>query len=212
MRELNRTGTPNAVIAPQSRALALSCFCCRFCFTVLVYYYFSKLTFEQDQIRFRQTVQEIQDKVKLRIATSITLLRAARVFLRPAIAVDAGEFERFVEQIELAEKLSGRSGYRLFAQVHAPKKRRRHRQDGARKGRRTSKSGPDELARRIHADPLSATGNRQTNEAIGFDMSTEPARRQAMETRRDTGKPTASGRVQLVQERDDAIERDSRAF
>ena len=37
--------------------------------------------------------------------------------------------------------------------------------------------------------------------ALGFDMFTEPVRRQAMETARDTGKPTASGRVKLVQER-----------
>ena len=36
--------------------------------------------------------------------------------------------------------------------------------------------------------------------ALGFDMFTEPVRRQAMETARDTGKPTASGRVKLVQE------------
>ena len=47
-----------------------------FCFTVLVYYFFSKLTTEQDRIRFDRAVQEIQDQVQLRIATSTTLLRA----------------------------------------------------------------------------------------------------------------------------------------
>src|SRR5688500_19651526 len=48
-----------------------------FCFTGLVYHYFSKLTYEQDRIRFDRSVQEVQDQIKLRIATSITLLRAA---------------------------------------------------------------------------------------------------------------------------------------
>ena len=47
-----------------------------FAFTLLVYYYFSKLTFEQDQSHFRRTVQELQDQVRLKIETSITLLRA----------------------------------------------------------------------------------------------------------------------------------------
>ena len=37
--------------------------------------------------------------------------------------------------------------------------------------------------------------------ALGFDMGTEETRRKAMDTARDTGKPSASGRVQLVQER-----------
>jgi PAS domain S-box-containing protein len=39
--------------------------------------------------------------------------------------------------------------------------------------------------------------------AIGYDMSTEAVRRAAMEHARDTGMPTASGRVVLVQDVDD---------
>src|SRR6185503_3540792 len=38
--------------------------------------------------------------------------------------------------------------------------------------------------------------------AIGYDMATNETRRQAMDAARDTGKPFASGRVHLVQERD----------
>ena len=47
-----------------------------FCFTLLVYYYFDKLTYGQDHLRFNSSVQEIQDQVRLRIATSTALLRA----------------------------------------------------------------------------------------------------------------------------------------
>ena len=47
-----------------------------FCFTLLVYYYFSKLTLEQDRINFDRSVQEIQDQLRLRVATSTTLLRS----------------------------------------------------------------------------------------------------------------------------------------
>jgi signal transduction histidine kinase/ActR/RegA family two-component response regulator len=38
-------------------------------------------------------------------------------------------------------------------------------------------------------------------DAFGYDMFTDPVRRKAMETARDTGRPSASGRVKLVQER-----------
>ncbi len=36
-----------------------------FCFTLLVYYYFYKLTYEQDLIRFNSSVQDIEDQVRL---------------------------------------------------------------------------------------------------------------------------------------------------
>jgi hypothetical protein len=39
------------------------------------------------------------------------------------------------------------------------------------------------------------------SDAFGYDMFTDPVRRKAMETARDTGRPSASGRVKLVQER-----------
>ena len=78
-----------------------------FCFTLLVYHYFSKLTHEQDRMRFDRAVQQIQDQVQLRIATSITLLRAATGLFAASDAVDAAEFERFVQQIELDKNYKG---------------------------------------------------------------------------------------------------------
>ena len=81
-----------------------------FCFTLLVYHYFSKLTHEQDEIRFERSVQEIQDQVRLRIETSTALLRAGTGLFAASDAVDAGEFERFVQQIELQKNYPGIQG------------------------------------------------------------------------------------------------------
>ena len=66
----------------------------------------------------------------------------------------------------------------------------------------TFKIWPDEPSRTeynaiIYLQPDS-TRNRG---AIGYDMGTDQTRRQAMEAARDSGKPFASGRVHLVQER-----------
>src|ERR1044071_1160834 len=74
-----------------------------FCFTLLVYYFFSKLTHEQDQINFDRTVQEIQDQIRLRTETSIALLRAGTGLFAASNNVTAKEFERFVEPIELGK-------------------------------------------------------------------------------------------------------------
>ena len=52
-------------------------------------------------------MQEIDDKVKLRIATSITLLRAGTGLFAASDHVNAREFGRFVEQIELVKNYPG---------------------------------------------------------------------------------------------------------
>jgi signal transduction histidine kinase/ActR/RegA family two-component response regulator len=56
----------------------------------------------------------------------------------------------------------------------------------------------DEYTAIVYLQPAEISNKR----AIGFDMFTEPVRRQAMEKARDTGIPTASGRVTLIQEFD----------
>ena len=60
---------------------------------------------------------------------------------------------------------------------------------------------PDDAPRKEYTSILYLQPATDRNSALSdFDMFTEEVRRQAMETARDTGKPTASGRVTLVQE------------
>jgi signal transduction histidine kinase/CHASE1-domain containing sensor protein/ActR/RegA family two-component response regulator len=173
-----------------------------FCFTVLVYYYFSKLTYEQDQSRFDSSVQEIQDRVRLRIATSITLLRAGSGLFAASHAVDTGEFSRFVQQIELEKNYPGIQGigYALQFRADEMSKVMAHMQrQGVTDFHVWPENPPrDEYTAILYLQPVNAPNQR----AIGYDMFTEPVRRQAMETARDTGKPTASGRVELIQEQE----------
>lgn len=173
-----------------------------FCFTILVYYYFSKLTLEQDRINFDRAVQEIQDQVRLRTETSITLLRAGTGLFAASNSVDAYEFERFVKQIELQKHYQGVQGIG-FSRRFSDREKASVATEMKRKGATNFKVWPDESPRNeynaiIYLQP--ATSRNQL--AIGYDMATEPVRRQAMEAARDSGNPTASGRVQLVQERD----------
>jgi signal transduction histidine kinase/CHASE1-domain containing sensor protein/ActR/RegA family two-component response regulator len=147
-----------------------------FCFTFVVYHYFSKLTIEQDRSRFDRSAQEIQDKVRLRIATSIALLRAGTGLFAASDSVKANEFQRFVQQIELEKNYKGVLGIGF-----------------ARWSRKAEKAQVVIL----YLEPA----NPANQQAIGFDMAGEDIRRQAMEAARDSGKPTASGRVELVQEK-----------
>ena len=172
------------------------------CFTLLVYYYFSKLTLEQDRSNFDRAVQEVQDQVRLRIETSITLLRSGTGLFAASDSVEAKEFEDFVKQIELEKNYPGVQGLG-YSQRISPSQKASVIAEMKRQGASGFRIWPDESPRGeynaiIYLQP--ATSRNQI--AIGFDMATESVRRQAMETARDSGNPTASGRVQLVQEHD----------
>lgn len=147
-----------------------------FCFTFVVYHYFSKLTIEQDRSRFERSAQEIHDKVRLRIATSIALLRAGTGLFAASNVVDAHEFGRFVSQIELEKNYKGVLGIGF--------------------ARRFGEAEKDRVVI-LYLEPTSPANQL----AINFDMASEPVRRRAMESARDSGRPTASGKVELVQER-----------
>ena len=172
-----------------------------FCFTLLVYHYFSKLTYEQDQFRFQRSVQEIQDKVRLRIETSTTLLRAGTGLFAASEVVDAGEFERFVQQIQLEKNYPGIQGIGFSRWF------RRDEMDTVtatmeREGKTGFGVWPEGPSREQYSAILYLQPATKANKAaIGYDMFTDEVRRRAMEIARDTGQPTASGRVTLVQER-----------
>ena len=172
-----------------------------FCFTLLVYHYFSKLTYEQDQIHFQRAIQEIDDQVKLRVATSITLLRAGTGLFTASDRVDAREFKRFVEEIELDKNYPGVLGIG-YSYKFSPAQKADVIARMEREGVKDFKIWPDNERNDYHATLYLEPDSELNKDAIGFDMFTETARRLAMERARDTGMPTASGRVELVQEYD----------
>jgi signal transduction histidine kinase/CHASE1-domain containing sensor protein/CheY-like chemotaxis protein len=170
------------------------------CFTILVYYYFSKLTREQDQSRFNQSVQEIQDKITLRVQTAVALLRAGTGLFAASTSVERSEFDRFVQQIELQKNYPGIHGIgfsRRFSAKELPDVEATMRKSGFPDFR----VWPDYPRDEYHAIVYLQPQNQRNRLAMGYDMFTEPVRREAMERARDKGIPSASGRVVLIQER-----------
>ena len=173
-----------------------------FCFTFVVYYYFYKLTYEQDRIRFNSSVQEIQDQVRLRIATSTALLRAGTGLFAASDFVDAHEFESFVTEIELEKNYPGVEGIGYSVRFD-PEDKAQLVTSMKRQGFPNFKVWPDDSPRNEYNAIIYLQPNSIRNQgAIGYDMGTNETRRQAMDAARDSGKPFASGRVHLVQERD----------
>jgi signal transduction histidine kinase/CHASE1-domain containing sensor protein len=172
------------------------------CFTIVVYYHFSRLTYEQDESRFLKSVQEIQDDIQLRVQTSMALLRAGTGLFAASDTVEIEEFDRFVQQIELERNYPGIHGIgfsRRFTPQELPAIVERMRQVDFPDFHVWPNYSRDEYHAIVYLQPQ----NISNKAAMGFDMFTEAVRRQAMERARDDGGPAASGRVVLVQERTD---------
>jgi PAS domain S-box-containing protein len=174
-------------------------------FTFLVSFYFSKLATEQDKSRFNSQVHEIDERINTRIQTCIALLRAGTGLFAASEDVSSQEFERFVQAIELQKNYAGVQGIGFSKRV-LPGERdalvARMKAQGVSDFKIWSNLTPDPPREEYNAIIFLQPMDNRNHVAIGFDMATEAVRRQAMEAARDSGKPTASGRVVLVQEPD----------
>src|ERR1700752_4663461 len=168
-------------------------------FTFIVYYYFSKLTLEQDQSRFQKNVQELQDRIRLKVETSITLLRAGTGLFAASDEVAPIEFYRFVQQLDLQTNYPGIQGIgfsKSFTRAEKDALVQRMRQTV----REDFHVWPDKPRDAYTAVVYLYPPGNLNERAIGYDMSDDPVRRHAMELARDTGVPAASGRGRLVQD------------
>ena len=206
MRELNRARDSQDKRSRHNRELLpYFILLIGLCFTIVVYYYFSKLTFEQDQSRFQKTVQELQDRTKLKIDMSVALLRATTGLFAASDEVDRGEFERFVQQFDLQRNYPGIQGIGLSRSFSPQQKDalvQAMRAQGIPDFRVWPEGVRDEYTSIVYLQP---EANRN-QVAIGYDMYADPVRREAMQRARDTGEPAASGKVKLVQEPKDQVQ------
>jgi PAS domain S-box-containing protein len=171
-------------------------------FTFIVSYYFSKLAEAQDESRFGKSVQEIDDRIDKSVQTATALLRAGTGLFAASESVEPQEFADFIERIELPTHYPGILGIG-FSKRLRPEEKPALIATMQKSGVADFKIWPDDSPRAEYHTIIYLEPNSSINKlAIGYDMFTEPVRRAAMEQARDTGLPTASGRVELVQERD----------
>jgi two-component sensor histidine kinase/CHASE1-domain containing sensor protein len=158
----------------------------------------------KDQERFDHSVAQAQDSIAARLDTYMAMLRAGSgLMAAEGGVVDRESFHRFVEQLQIPTHYPGIQGIGFSARLAG------HDAAAAQAGLAAYgvtgfavyPSGQrDEIHAIVHLEPM----DRRNQAALGYDMSSEPVRRAAMARARDTGRPAASGRVQLVEEIDQA--------
>jgi PAS domain S-box-containing protein len=170
-------------------------------FTSFATYYVAKTVEDKDRIRFENGVQRTQDDIQNRLDTYIAMLRAGSGLFAASDRVSLAEFRAYVDRLELQNRYPGIQGIGFSVRV-MPGEKDALVADMHRQGVKNFTLQPEfnraEFHSIVYLEPL----DRRNQAAIGFDMFTEPVRREAMERARDTGAPAASGRVTLVQEID----------
>jgi signal transduction histidine kinase/ActR/RegA family two-component response regulator len=172
------------------------------CLTVAGTYLLLSAIRARDELRFQTLARETRGLIEDRINTYLELLRAAAALFGASDEVSAAEFREFTSRLRIRERYPGIQGVGFAVRVP--------REDVADPGRDLSRLTLEDIRvwppgnrREYTAIIFLEPRDDRNRRAMGYDMFTDPARREAMERARDSGNPAASGRVTLVQEGDD---------
>jgi signal transduction histidine kinase/ActR/RegA family two-component response regulator len=172
-------------------------------FTVAAAAYVSWSVDARDTLRLHSHAGDIRAALDARMDAHIALLRAGTGLFAASDFVSVHEFRRFAEQLALREHFPGLLGIgytRWLPPAAVPALEQEMKQQGI-EDFRVWPPGPtrEVYSSIVYLEPLDDVNRR----AIGYDMFYERVRREAMQRALETGEPTASGRVVLVQEGSD---------
>jgi signal transduction histidine kinase len=150
------------------------------------------------QARFTNEMDSVRTHIVERMATYLGVLRGAVGMASHASVVTPTEFRAFVDHLNLPVNYPGTLGigYSLrFGSMSAAAATARANAEGW-----SVRVWPDTPRDEVHAIVLLEPLDARNQAALGYDMRTEPIRREAMDRARDRGDVALSGKVTLVQE------------
>lgn len=160
----------------------------------------AEASYTRGELRFASRVAETRAAIDERVSVHVSLLHGVAGLYASGAPVDRATFRRYVERLGVTENYPGVQGVGFAPRVASGEARSLRALVGA--------SAPDveiwppgqrdEMYPIVLIEPLDERNQR----ALGFDMFSEPVRREAMIRARDSGAPTATGAVTLVQELD----------
>ncbi|MBF0124604.1 MAG: CHASE domain-containing protein [Magnetococcales bacterium] len=165
------------------------------------YHATKKDSYQQLQDRFDHQANEVVVSIQQRMAAYEQTLRAIRGLFVSSESVERHEFHQFVEELQLSQHLPGIQVVGFAPLLRAVEKEAHIdtlRQQGFPDYTIQPPGERDLYAAVAYLEPVTERNLR----ALGYDMYTEPVRREAMERARDSGGAALSGRVTLVQEDD----------
>jgi signal transduction histidine kinase len=167
--------------------------------TIGITYNFYKSAQTKDAIRFNNQVNRLHSSIENKINLYVALLKGSRGFIEATPEITRQKFAGYIDRLDLRNKHTGIQGIG-FSKIIAPSERETLIEKMRNQGFSDFKIYPeferDLYQAIVFIEPL----DEQNRVALGFDMSTEAARAEAMERARKTGKAAATASVVLSQE------------
>jgi len=152
----------------------------------------------QAQAHFDRLSSRVEANLQRRFAMPLFGLNSARGILKTRERLDRSEFRNYVSALNLAQQFPGVKGFGFIVQVPRDQRAAFEQQERAERASpfsiRSSGPGPDLFVIQV-IEP-----EAKNQSALGYDISSEPVRRDALMQAIRTGQPTLSGRVSLVQD------------
>jgi signal transduction histidine kinase/sensor domain CHASE-containing protein len=153
----------------------------------------------REALQFAGVADGVRHGIESRLDAYIAMLRGGAGLFAASDDVTPADFREYIARLELPSRYPGIQGIG-FSAVVPPEAREqvaaRVRAEGVPFEYRPAPAEGETVHAIVYLEPLDARNLR----ALGFNMSSEPVRRAAMEVARDRAEPAASGRVRLVQE------------
>ncbi len=154
----------------------------------------------RDEARFENLVQTTSDRIQRRLDTYIALLQGTEGLFATQREVTPEEFSAYVQLLEIPSQYPGIQGLgftQRFAREERPRLERQMRTALDLPG---FHAWPEVPGAELHSVVMLEPRDLRNLAAMGYNMYSEPMRREAMARARDTGLPALTGKVTLKQE------------
>jgi len=173
--------------------------------TAVAVHYAHGTSTARDRYRFERAAERLRAALDNRLDSYVAMLLGGAGLFAASDDVNWTEFRAYVERLDLQERYPGVQGIG-FSRVVLPEERQEIQAAIRRHAPWFVYSGSSAGKARAHAIVFLEPQDERNRVALGYDMYSEPTRREAMDRARDTALPAATRRLRLVQEIDPSSE------
>ena len=169
--------------------------------TLAGWYLAGELERQELENRFHARAAEIPLRIESRLSGYEQVLRGSAGFLSASDVVTRAEWRNYIASLRLNERYPGIQGVGFARRVRPedlPAHTAAMRAEGFPEYRLWPAGTRDEYTAIVYLEPFSGRNAR----VLGYDMYSDPVRREAMAQARDTGRTTITRKVVLLQETD----------
>jgi signal transduction histidine kinase/ActR/RegA family two-component response regulator len=158
----------------------------------------------RDQARFENGVQATSDRIAHRLDAYMALLRGTGGLFATQREVSPSEFSGFIQPFAVQSSYPGIQGIGFSRRLSPEERPALEHWARTQAGLRDFRVWPESVEEELHSIILLEPPDERNRVVMGFNMHSEPVRREAMDRARDTGLPALSGKLTLKQEIDEA--------